>query len=153
MTYDCEVKDIPVQPALSVRFRTTVEQLPQRFGEAYGAVFAYMQELGEYPAGPPFATYYNEDMKDLDVEAGFPTSKSFPGKGKVEPSKAPHGRIASCLYTGPYSGVEPAYAALTEWVKAHGYEPTGVCYESYLNDPDQTPPEALQTQIMFAIKP
>jgi len=152
MAYDCEVKELPVQPALSMRLRTPVERLPQELGQAFGVVFSYMQELGEYPAGPPFVAYYNADMQDLDVEAGFPTTKPLPGKGAVESSQAPAGKVASCLHTGPYSDLEPAYTALMSWMAENGYEGTGVGYEVYLNDPDVTPPEALLTQVMFALK-
>jgi effector-binding domain-containing protein len=37
-------------------------------------------------------------------------------------------------------------------MKSKGYEVTGVCYEIYLNDPQRTPPESLQTQIVFPIQ-
>jgi effector-binding domain-containing protein len=37
-------------------------------------------------------------------------------------------------------------------MEENGYQPTGVAYEVYLNDPDETPPEELQTQIAFPLK-
>ncbi len=70
--YACEVKERAAQPALAVRTRTAVQGLPQVMGDALGAVMAYLGELGEHPAGPPYTAYYNMDMQDLDVEIGCP---------------------------------------------------------------------------------
>jgi effector-binding domain-containing protein len=55
------------------------------------------------------------------------------------------------LLTGRYGDITPAYDALTQFVKEQGYEPTGISYEFYLNDPAETPQEQLQTQIVFPL--
>ena len=151
MAYECEVKELQDQPTLVVRTRTSVDKLGEVLGEAYGAIAAYLGELGEYPAGPPFVGYYNEDMQDLDVEIGFPVARELPGRGDIHASQLPGGRAATCLHVGPYSEVEPAYTALGQWMAENGYAPTGVAYEIYLNDPDETPPQELRTQIMFPL--
>ena len=152
MSYECEVKEQPAQTVLSIRTRTSVEDLPQVLGQAYGAIAQYLGELGECPVGPPFAAYYNLDMQNLDVEIGFPVSQTLPGKGDIEASEIPGGKVATYLYTGPYSEMEPAYDALSQWMKDNGYEPTGVVYEMYLDDPAQTPPQEWRTVIMFPLK-
>jgi effector-binding domain-containing protein len=51
-----------------------------------------------------------------------------------------------------YSNMPPAYVVLSEWIKENGYEVTGVAYEMYLNDPAQTPPLELMTQIVFPLQ-
>jgi effector-binding domain-containing protein len=152
MSYKCEVKEQSAQPALSIRTRTAVQDLAQVLGEAYGAIAQYLGELGEQPAGPPFTAYYNMDMQDLDVEIGFPVYKRLPGKDDIKASDIPGGKAATCLHTGPYSGIGPAYNALSQWIKDNGYEVTGVAYEVYLDDPAQTPPQELRTQILFPLK-
>jgi effector-binding domain-containing protein len=91
-------------------------------------------------------------MQDLDLEIGFPVSGELPDRGNIQAGEIPGGKVATCLYTGPYSGIAPAYTAFSEWIEANGYQPTGVAYEVYLNDPDETPPEELQTQIAFPLR-
>ena len=152
MSYECEVKEQAAQPSLSIRTRTSVQDIPQVLGKAYGAIAQYLGELGEQPAGPPFAAYYNMDMQNLDIEIGFPVSRQFSGKDDIRASKISSGKVAICLYTGPYSEIEPAYSALSRWIEDNGYEATGVVYEMYLNDPAQTPPQELRTQIAFLLK-
>ena len=152
MSYKCEVKEQSTQPTLSIRTRTPVQDILQVLGKAYGAIAQYLGELGEQPAGPPFAAYYNVDMQNLDIEIGFPVFRRLAGKDDIQASEIPSGKVATCLYTGPYSEIEPAYNALSQWVKDNGYETTGVTYEMYLNDPAQTPPQELRTQIAFLLK-
>ncbi len=153
MSYQCEIVERPAQPALTIRTRTSVQDLAQLSGQAFGAVAQYLGELGEYPAGAPFAAYYNMDMQNLDVELGFPVTRPLPGKGEIQASEIPGGRLATVVHTGPYSECGPAYEALAQFIKEHGYEATGVAYEAYLNDPTQTPPEQLQTQVIFPLQP
>ncbi|MFZ5645668.1 MAG: GyrI-like domain-containing protein [Bacillota bacterium] len=152
MGYKCELAEQPGQPVLSIRTRTTLENLPRFLGAAYGQIMKYLSEVGEYPAGAPYAAYHNMDMQDLDVEAGFPVSKTLPGKDEVRPGEILAGKHAYCLYTGPYCDCSPAYDELTQWVKEKGYIPTGVAIEFYLNDPAQTPESELQTKIVFPLK-
>ena len=120
-------------------------------GNAYEAIMRYLIELRMEPAGPPFVAYYNMDMSDLDIEIGFPVPVSLPGKGDIQASEVPEGKAATCLYTGPYSDIGQGYEALTAWINEHGYQPTGVAYEFYLNDPNITPPQELMTQIVFPV--
>jgi effector-binding domain-containing protein len=110
-----------------------------------------MSELGVPPAGAPFVAYFNMDMQNLDMEIGFPVMQPLPGKGEVQASQIPAGKAATCLHTGPYPEIESAYKALSNWVAEKGYTPTGVAYEFYLNDPGETPPQELQTQILFPL--
>ena len=152
MSYQCELKQQPVQPVLSIRTRAAVQDLREVLGKSYGSIMGYLMELGEQPVDAPFTAYYNMDMQNLDVEIGFPVSKALPARGEIQASSLPEGQYASCIHTGPYSAIEPAYTALTEWIKSKGFEATGVAYEFYLNDPSDTPPDDLQTRIMFPLK-
>ena len=151
MTYKCELIDRPAQPVLSIRTRTAVQNLPQVLGAAYGKIMQYMGELGEPPAGAPFVAYYNMDMQDLDIEIGFPVLRALLGKADIQACEIPAGKAATCLYTGPYNEIPPAYNDLSAWISQQGYRPSGVAYEFYLNDPQHTPSAELQTLILFPL--
>jgi effector-binding domain-containing protein len=152
MSYNCEILEKPAQPSLAIRTRTAVADLPQLMGKSYQAIAQLLGELGEQPAGPPYAAYFNMEMQNLDVEVGFPVHHVLSGKGQIVAGEIPGGKLASCQFTGPYSDMVPAYEALQQWVSEEGYEATGVSYEVYLNDPAQTPPQELMTQIIFPLK-
>ncbi len=153
MPYNCEIQEQPARPTLSARRRASVHDLPRVLGQTYSAIVAYLGELGQQPAGPSYAAYYNMDMQDLDIEIGFVVSEPLPGSGEIRASEIPGGRVATCPHIGPYGEIAAAYTALTQYVREHGGEPTGVAYELYLNDPGQTPPQELQTLVLFPLKP
>jgi len=152
MEYRCELLDRPAQPALVIRTRTPVQSLPQVVGQAYGAIMQYAGQMGLQPTGAPFVAYHNMDMADLDMEIGFPFAQKPAGKGNIVAGEIPGGKAAACLHVGPYDQLGAAYEALSRWIQANGYEPVGVAYEFYLNDPQVTPPAELQTRLMFPLK-
>jgi effector-binding domain-containing protein len=152
MTYPCEIVEQPAQPTLSIRARSTVQDLPQVLGSGYGVIMQYLGELGVGPAGAPFVVYYNLDMQDLDIELGFPVSQPLPGKGEIHAARLPGGKMATRLYVGPYQDCGPAYEELNQFIKDQGCEASGVAIEYYLNDPSQPPYEEAQTRIVLPLK-
>lgn len=152
MNYNCEILERPAQPVMSIRTHVAVHNLPQVFGQSCGAIAQHLGKLGQQPAGAPFAAYYNMDMQNLDIEIGFPVAKVAIGEGEIQPSEIPAGKWLSCLHIGPYDQCAVAYEAMQQWLDANKREAIGVSYEIYLNDPTVTPPEDLQTQILFPLK-
>lgn len=152
MNYTCGLIEQPAQPVLAIRARTAVDNLPQVLADAYKKIMEYLAEMGESPAGPPFTAYYNTDMQNLDVEIGYPVFETLPGKDEIKPGEIPPGKYAVCLHIGPYDKIELAYNALGQWIKERDLVPTGVAYEHYLNDPQQTPQDQLKTRLAFPLK-
>jgi effector-binding domain-containing protein len=152
MISPCEVIQMSAQPVLCVRTHTSMQGLPTAIQQAYQQIFTHLQALNEQPAGPVYVAYFNLDLHDMEVEMGAPVSKDLPGSGEVQPGHLPDTRAATCTYTGPYNEIELAYNELTGWASVSGYEPTGVAYEFYLNDPAVTSPLELQTRIVFPLK-
>jgi effector-binding domain-containing protein len=152
LTSDCVLQTHSALPVLTIRSHTPVGELPHVMGKAYGALAQYLGQLGEQPAGPPFVAYYNQDMQDLVIEIGFPLAKAAVGKNEIKAGEIPAGQWATCTYTGPYAGIRSAYDALAEWIASHTLTPTGVAYEMYLNDPAQTRPEELRTQVAIPVQ-
>ena len=151
MSYQPKIIEREKQYVLSIRTRTAVKDLPAALGESYGAIASYLGQLGETPTGAPFAGYFNMDMQNLDVEIGFPVSKSFPGKGNIQSGRIMGGKFGTCIHTGPYNAIESAYNALQHFIGESGFQASGVAYEFYLNDPNETPEAQLQTQILFPL--
>jgi effector-binding domain-containing protein len=152
MSFKCEIKEMPAQPTLAIRTRTSLPNLPQTIGEGFGKVIQYLGSIGEQPVGAPYVGYYNMDMDDLAIELGFPVAKALPGKGEFKASQLPGGKTGTCLYTGPYGEMPVAYEGLKKLLDEKRLEPTGICYEVYYNSPAEVRPEELQTLILFPLK-
>lgn len=147
-----EVRNTNEQDTLVVRITTPVEKLPEVMGPSYGKILEYLGPKGIQPSGPPFVAYHNADMTALDVEIGFPVASRLEGSGDVKPGKIPGGRAAVIVHTGPYDTIRESYAALSTFITEKGLEMEPFCYEVYLNDPRETPPQELKTEIYFPIK-
>lgn len=149
---EIEVKELEAQPALCLRTRASIDQLPQTIGESFHKIGAYMEELGECPADVPFVSYYNMDMQDLDIEMGFPVTKQLSGKGEITAGQTPAGKAVVSMYKGPYSGMEAVYNEIFAWMGERKLEPRGVFYEYYYNSPGEVPESELLTRIVISVK-
>lgn len=152
MPYQFTFEEKAARPTISIRTRAAVGDLPQVLGKAYGDIMNYLHEIGVQPAGAPYAGYFNADMQDLDIEVGFPVEGAVAGRGDIQPGEIPAGKQVSCLHTGPYSEVGPAYTEAMEWIEANGYVSADIAYEFYLSDPAQIPKSELLTKIVFLLK-
>lgn len=150
MTGDVEFAVKAAQPALIIRTIAAVAELPGVFGEAYGALFRYLDELGESPAGMPYGAYHNMDMARLDLEIGVPVGRVLPGHGRIQPGELPAGEWATVLHTGPYEAMRSAYEVLQRSIAEHGKRVVGGAYEFYLSPPD-VPPDEIQTIVGFPV--
>lgn len=147
-----ELNEQKSQPVLFIRTRTAVENLPKVIGESYEKIMRYLAELGEQPADAPYAAYYNMDMKDLDVEMGFPVAKLLSEKEAIRSGEIPQGKYVSAMYKGAYSQMEQPYNEMFKWMEENGYEQKGVYYEFYFNSPNDVPESELLTRIAIPVK-
>jgi effector-binding domain-containing protein len=83
------------------------------------------------------------------AEAGAAGAES---RGRIKPGKIPAGKAAVAVHTGPYAKLGETYDRLLAFVKEQGLETQSFTYEFYLNDPDETPPGELETEIFFPVK-
>ena len=139
------------QPVLSIQTRTSMNDLPETILQSLMKVGQYLERIGAQPSGPAFVAYYNLDLRDSSVEIGFPVQGNLTGNGEVKANTIPGGPAGICLYTGPYQDLATVYQQLNTYIEGQGREPTGVSYEFYLNDPAVTPPNELQTKIIFPL--
>ena len=138
-----EVKEVADQPALTIRSRTTPEDLDPVISEGINGVAAYMKELGARRAGPPFTISSDPDAEGtIEVAIGWPTAQELPGRGRVENLLLPGGKVAWAVYHGPYSRLSGAYRTLYEWIVEQGHEVAGDPREIYYTDPDEVPDPA-----------
>ena len=89
----------------------------------------------------------------LKSHAGVLVDQSFEMSENLEDVKTPDGRMAVMHYKGPYAGLKAAYDYLFgEWLPKSGEEMREApSFEIYLNDPMDTAPDELLTDIHVPI--
>lgn len=141
-TYQIELRELAERTTAVVRSTLALGEIGPFVGHAIEAVGRMLADEGRSPTGPPFARYHRRDEQTFEVEVGFPVVGVVSPTGEVVASTLPGGSAAVLAYVGPYEEMEPAYAALAEWIATHGGTPKGDPWEVYLSDPAQEPDPA-----------
>ena len=152
MMFKIEVLEQKAQPVLAIKTITNMSELPKVIGDSYGKIMEYMAELGEQPADAPYTAYFNLDMENLNVEIGFPVSRTFPAKDGIQPGEIPAGKFVCVIHKGPYAEMEKPYNQMFKWMEENGYQSTGVYYEYYYNAPGVVAESELLTRIVMPVK-
>ncbi|GAA5166684.1 AraC family transcriptional regulator [Viridibacterium curvum] len=111
------------------------------------------------PQTRSFGIYYDDPdampLAQLRSEACLTVPDTFEGMGDYRALHTPGGRCAVLEFVGPYVELHKAYTWLfREWLPGSGEEPGDApAFEEYLNDPRDTPQEALRTAICIPLKP
>lgn len=149
MITEPKLEDRPAQHYVGIRTQVPMRQLKNAIPQLHREVFAWLEQQGLTPAGPPFIRYHVIDMQaELDVEMGVPVASAIPGNDRISPGILPGGRYASLIYTGVRNGIK-ANGALLDWGAQQGLmwdkwaaekgDAFGSRYESFLTDPKDEP--------------
>ncbi|WP_232319792.1 GyrI-like domain-containing protein [Prosthecochloris sp. HL-130-GSB] len=151
-SFQCEIKYLVSAPAVTLRSTSPMSDIIKLFDKGYADIAAYISSAGSAPAGPPFAWYHAMEGDKVDVEFGYPVTAAVRGNERFRSSRTPGGRAVSCLYIGPYEEVEPAYDALMKCIADNALSASGEALEVYLNDPADTGPEFLKTEVSLLLE-
>lgn len=129
-----------------------------QIGKSFEAFGALCESRQLWPQLGPVIGVYLDSPEDVPEDQ----LRSYAGaefRGEVTPDgmedvQIPGGKTAVLTYKGPYSGIHTAYHTLFgNWLPSSGEEPADQpCYEIYLNDPRDTAPEELLTEICLPLK-
>lgn len=154
MPYEIGLETVPERTIASLRFTTTLEEIGERFGPAFGRIVGALASAGVAIEGAPLTIYHDviDDESEGDIEVGLPCAPSFRGDGEVVASSLDGGEVAVTVHRGPYQQIGPAYHALTSWIVDRGHEPAGPPREIYLNDPNEVPEAELRTRVEWPVR-
>lgn len=154
MEYEVRVKQVEPVEVVSIRSKMSMSNIGTAMGACYDELYRYLQEAGGECLGGCYAVYHGEmfDPEDMDVECCFSVARPLPDKGRIFSRVLEGATVASTLHVGPYATLEGAYRALGEWVEKNGRTYAGPARDVYLDDPYNTPPEKLRTEVQFPIK-
>lgn len=154
MTYEITLQQLP-----SVRLAGLAHRGP------YPSVGPVFQQLAGLVAEPSWvevegmAMIGHDDPREVPAEelrahACLVVGEGFALFPPLEEIRYPAGRYAVLRLKGPYEKLPEAYRWLgSEWLPGSGERPRDLDpYEVYLNDPSETAPEDLLTEIRLPLK-
>jgi len=150
--YRVEVRKLSPSATAVIYASIPFGEMAETLGEIFGEVQHYLHAIGVGPvSNQAFARFVVHQKEErVDVEAGFATSHPVTPAGDIRPAELPGGEAAVCLHVGPFNEIDKAYAALTEWLGAHGRKAAGVPWELYLSLPGEFPQ---RTEIFVPLAP
>lgn len=130
--------------------------------EIGGAISKAFEELTERIArggvrtrGAPRACYHYRDGGRIGFDLGFPIQPHDVAAAQRAGLKTGHtlsGEALVMVHHGPYEALAQAHRALEQELQARGLTGGGEVWEIYMNDPDDTPPAELLTEIYWPIE-
>jgi effector-binding domain-containing protein len=153
-----EVTVVEVQPQKVIGMRKRGKY--QKIGEMIRGLYQYAMAIGLKPLGPPVFVCHEAGMEEAmkaDNEENADLEVVVPVEGEVEDTEEvkfyelPGGTMAKITHKGPYEKCTGAYEKLFGWIAANGKNIAGPTREIYLNDPRQTSPEELLTEIYVPV--
>lgn len=131
-------------PAIAIRARLTIPELPGFFGAAFGELAAC---AADQATGMPFARYHTIEPGKVDVEAVLAVRAPVETSGRVRLIETASGPAVQVVHHGPYEQLGPAYSAIDQWIAEHHRARSGPVQEMYLNEPT-VPPVDLVTVVI-----
>lgn len=113
-------------------------------------LFGYKTEMLGVSYDDPDIT----ETEKLRYEACITINKDIAPEGEIGIKTIEGGKYAVFLHKGPYDTLNETYNAIhRQWLPGSGYKLRDIpLFEKYLNDPDKTKPEKLQTEIYIPVE-
>lgn len=156
LMHQVEIKSIATETLAVIPHKGAYMEIGKAFEKAIG-VLASRNQLGE--VGIMKGLYYSDPTHvpedELQSAAGVAVSDGFAVEAPFEAVRTYGGDYAILHYKGPYADMKWAYEWLYgEWLTQSGREPADApCMEVYLNNPRDTAPADLLTDICLPLKP
>ena len=137
MKYAFEIRDVPAQPVLYLPATCGQGEIGPTLMQVLPEVFAYAQQSGAAPAGPPFARYTAWRQDDCDLEGGIAVAAPAAGAGRIQAGAIGGCQALYAVHVGPYERLREAWGAAEAWLAANNRSPAGAPWESYVTDPGE----------------
>lgn len=152
-----EIKNVPERNVIYIRL--TGDYRLNDYGGTWMRLFQFVQEQNLPKGDPSPLCIYHDDPKvtppeKLRTDVCMVLPEKAAPKGDIGFKQLPAGRYATFIYKGPYSNLQAVYDTI------YGkYIPEMECTlrdeasaERYLNDPCETAPEDLLTEIYIPVE-
>jgi effector-binding domain-containing protein len=148
---EVQIKDETPFTYASLECAGSYNLIPAKIGEFMGEFF----KQGLIPMGSFFGLYFNSpaEVKEADLKwsIGFPIQNDATVKEPLKKAEFKYEKVAYYLYKGPVEKVGDVYPVVFKQIAEKGYAAAGPVMENYLDDPNNTKPEDLRTEIIIPV--
>lgn len=150
--YDIRVRVEPDYRLAMMHCRTNAERIVDESSELMYRLFDELASSGVEQRDPCMCINQSPDKTGcIIVQACVGVSTAADFGEAVEFVDVSGGPVAWLTHTGAYEELGIAYHALSAWAQERGHEQRDALREIYVNDPADTPTNALQTVVLLPI--
>ncbi|MGQ4876914.1 MAG: MerR family transcriptional regulator, partial [Promethearchaeia archaeon] len=150
------IKKVPKLRIISKREKGVYgETIPKLIGEIMQQIFnPDNQRLNVKIAGPIMFISHDKEYKeyDADIEVAVPITGKITADDDFEIKFLPECEVISVIYTGPYENLNLGYQKVFDYALKNKLKIQGLSREIYLNNPQDTEPDKLMTEIQLPIE-
>jgi effector-binding domain-containing protein len=152
LKYHCFLRILTPRPTAVIRLTTEAEDIGPLAGEHLPAVFHYVRNQQQEPAGPPFIRFHAFEEPPFELEFGYPLARPVRGGGRIDAAELPGGVMAVTWHMGPYDTTARATAPLREWIRQQGYGEAGAHWNVFATNPQLEPnPARFRSEVVWPI--
>ena len=153
MAYEITVQEAKPLLVAGIRMLTNLRTIKTDVPQAFGKIMQGINSKRFVPVGPPMIVYNDviDEENDAEVEVCIPITHAIDTGNDFHCHELTDKHVAVTVHHGPYEELSSAYHSMLGWISENGYELSGSPREIYLNDPGNTSPEQLQTQLEFPV--
>lgn len=148
---DPEIIDLDAITFAVIRKVVATEDIPTFYGEAFSEVFEEVSRQSVAFAGPPAGITFSPPHEVIELGAAIPYRGPFQDSETVKSVTVPAGRAVRVTVVGSYEATPQAYVLIRDFIEAHGLTPRDFPWETYIDDPLDTPEDALTTEVVWPI--
>lgn len=154
MPYEVVEKSVGDQKVAAVESEVDSSTVGAAVAAGFGTIVRSLQVAGVAPTGAPFLIMHDviDQETSGNIEICVPVSGEFAGDEVVQAKVVAGGLVAATVHQGAYQEVPPAYHAISAWMSANEWEPSGPPREIYLNDPTEVPTGELLTEVDWPMR-
>ena len=125
------------------------EAIANAMGMAFGSAFKGIETHAMTAQSAPICVYADMPGAEMTFRAGFLVSPEDAAKasGDLKAGELPAGKALHKMHIGPYATMNQSHQAMWDEVKSRGMTPSMPVWEIYIDDPSETAPDSLRTEI------
>jgi AraC family transcriptional regulator len=148
-----------IEPKQAIYVELTGECSSLDFGGTWNRLWQFVKENKLFSAGIEHIAFYFDDPRvteasQLRTHLCLTVRKPADPKGEINLKTIEGGKYAKFLYQGPYSNLSAVYDTIySRWLPESGCTLKDTpWFEKYINNPNNTSPEKLKTEIYIPVE-
>lgn len=136
MLHDLHITTVEPRAIAKIPLVIPRDQIQHVMGPGIQELMGAVGAQGIGPAGAWLCHHHRLAPDVWDFDIAVPVTGAVTPTGRVVAGALPGGRVARCVYEGPYEGLGEAWGEFQRWIAAQGLATADGLWEVYASGPE-----------------